>query len=60
MRLHTVHQPLKSSPLADVAGAVGDRLDSVGVDPPIGPVALTGGSYFLGLMLYQRLKQSTF
>lgn len=44
VRLHTVTQPLASGPIQDVEGEVRQRLDSLGLAIPRGPVAITAGS----------------
>jgi len=42
--VHRVSQRLISNPIDDVAGEVHRQLDSLGIDPPRGDVAITAGS----------------
>ena len=44
MQVHRVHQQLVSSPLLDVEAEVHRQLDSLGITPPAGEVAITAGS----------------
>jgi len=44
MKLLRVHQKLVSNPLADIRGAVFERLDSLRLDVPRGDVGITAGS----------------
>ncbi|MEN0110405.1 MAG: lactate racemase domain-containing protein, partial [Planctomycetota bacterium] len=43
MKLHPIHQSLRSAPIDDVAAETRAQLDAVG-SPPRGRVAVTGGS----------------
>ena len=44
MQVHRIHQQLVSSPLADVEAEVHRALDSLGISPPGGEIAITAGS----------------
>jgi hypothetical protein len=44
MLLHRIHQELVSNPVADIEAEVFRQLDSLGIDPPRGRIAITAGS----------------
>jgi len=44
MNFITINQQLTSNPIADIPSAVRAELDALGIEPPRGEVAITGGS----------------